>query len=398
VRQHPPLLRHEPVPITLTVVKRIQHTTKAKLIVTPRAAEELKATMHEYTKACNYLAELAHRECLRRRYDLHHAAYADLRKQTRLPAQLCITAIAKVSEQLTREPTKLHRFKQLATIRYDERVMTFRDDFQTAALTVAPKGRVTGDLQMPAAMRRVLRESKIGSADLIFRGGEFYLHITTSREAPETDLPRGSLGVDLGVKRLAVTSDRQFVAAKSARHKKACFQKTRSGLQANGSKSAKRVLKRLSGRERRFMTDVNHQISKRIVAAAKARGQRIVLEDLTGIRGRANRGVVKHLHGWSFAQLRAFVDYKALAAGVEVVTVDPRYTSQACSRCLHLGSRPNQSSFRCGHCGLRLNADLNGARNVALRHDLVATGRYFCEVSQPAQSCRPRDEQQAVAF
>jgi len=59
-------------------------------------------------------------------------------------------------------------------------------------------------------------------------------------------------------------------------------------------------------------------------------------------------------------------------------------------------SEPIQFPLRALWAGL--NADLNGARNVALRHDLMATGRYFCEVSQPAQSCRPRDEQQAVAF
>src|ERR1051326_9485704 len=175
--------------------------------------------MREYSKACNLLAEVTRTRKLRRRYDLHHAAYPALRKQVALPSQLCVTAIAKVSEQVAREPHKLHRFKQLSTIRYDERVLTFKDDFQTVKLTVCPKGLISGVVQMTATMRKRLRESKIGSADLIFRDGAFYLHVVTSREAPPIDEARSSLGLDLGVKRLAVSTDKQFYAAKKIRHK-----------------------------------------------------------------------------------------------------------------------------------------------------------------------------------
>ncbi len=369
-------------------MKKLQHTIKCKLVVTPHAANELKATMREFSKACNLIAEIGHAQKLHRRYDLHHAAYNQVREQTNLPSQHVINAIAKVAEQFTREPKKLHKFKGLATTRFDSRTLTFKRDFAEATLTVCPKGRVSGELQMPGQMREKLRTWKIGSADLIFREGEFYLHISVNTDAPEVREPSGSLGADFGVKRVAVTSDNTFHTAKFIRHKKRCFQKTRSELQSNGSRTAKRVLRRVSGREQRFVADSNHCISKNIVAHAKANNQRIVLEDLTFIRGRAKRFMTKHIHGWSFAQLRSFVEYKADAAGVEVAFVNPAYTSKGCSRCLHIGSRSSQSNFNCAHCGLRLNADCNGARSVALRHDLMATGCYFCtlEDGQPAQS------------
>lgn len=137
------------------------------------------------------------------------------------------------------------------------------------------------------------------------------------------------------------------------------------------------------------MTDVNHCLSKQLVARAQTSGQRIVLEELTGIRGRTAKFMHKHLHGWSFAQLRSFIEYKTAAAGVECVTVDPRYTSTGCSRCLHIGSRPDQSSFTCGHCGMRGNADLNAARGIARRHDLLAMGRYFCAYPPEVMSTAP---------
>jgi IS605 OrfB family transposase len=254
--------------------------------------------------------------------------------------------------------------------------MTLRQDSQTASLAVCPKGRITGRLQMSARMRKQLQQGEVGSAELVYRKGNFYLHISITIPAPEVAQPQGSLGVDLGFNRVAVTSAGKFHTAKNIRHKKSCYKKTRQSLQANGSKSAKRALKRVSGRERRFVADTNHCVSKQIVAEAKANNQRIVLEDLNGIR---ETGKAKCVHEWSFAQLQWMIRYKAARAGVEVATVSPRYTSQTCSRCLHLGIRPNQSNFYCRDCGNQINADLNGAKSVALRHDLVAMGRYFCE-------------------
>ena len=106
------------------------------------------------------------------------------------------------------------------------------------------------------------------------------------------------------MKRVAVTSDKKFHSAKKIRHRKACYKRTRKHLQANGSKSAKRALQRVSGREKRFVSDTNHCTSKQIVARAKAANQRIVLEELTGIRA---SGKAKVVHDWSFAELQAMI-------------------------------------------------------------------------------------------
>jgi len=352
---------------------------KAKLVMASSAAQELKSTMEEFNRACNTLSELAFQQDLHRRYDIHHEGYRLIRKETSLPAQHVVNAIAKVSAVYTRDQNKWHQFKLHSSVRYDAKSMTLSQDCQTASLTVCPKGRVTGRLQMSAKMRKQLRQGKLGSAELVYRKGNFYLHISITIPAPEVKQPQGSLGVDLGFSRVAVTSDEKFHTAKNIRHKKACYKRTRRSLQANGSKSAKRALKRVSGRERRFVADTNHCVSKQIVADAKANDQRIVLEDLNGIR---ETGKAKCVHKWSFAELQQMIRYKAARAGVEVVIVSPRYTSQTCSRCLYLGVRPSQSNFQCRDCGYQINADLNGAKSIAKRHDLMAMGRYFCEYPQ----------------
>jgi putative transposase len=362
----------------LSYIRRmsVHLSIKAKLVVTAEVKQELKSTMEEFNRACNTLSELAFEQNLHRKYDIHHEGYRLIRGETSLPAQHVINAIAKVSGAYVREPNKLHQFKPHSSVRYDARTMVLDQDSYTASLTICPKGRLTGQLQMSARMRKQLCQGKLGSAELIYRKGNFYLHISITIPAPEIEKPSGSLGIDLGVNRVAVTSDKKFHTAKRIRHKKACYKRTRRSLQANGSRSAKRALKRVSGRERRFVADTNHCVSKQIVADAQASNQRIVLEDLNGIR---ETGKAKCVHEWSFAELQQMIRYKAARAGVEVVTVSPQYTSQTCSRCLHLGVRPSQSNFQCRDCGYRINADLNGAKSIALRHDLVAMGRYFCE-------------------
>ncbi len=349
---------------------------KTKLVVTPEAGRELKATMEEFNRACDTLSELAFQQNLHRKYDIHHAGYRLIREETKLPAQHVINSIAKVSGAYTREPNKLHHFKTHSSIRYDARTMVLSQDCCAAGLTICPKGRVTGRLRMSARMREQLCQGELGSAELVYRKGNFYLHISITIPAPEVKQPEGSMGVDLGVNRVAVTSGGKFHTGKKIRHKKFCYKRTRQSLQANGGKSAKRALKHVSGRERRFVADTNHCVSKQIVAEALATRRRIVLEDLGGVR---ENGKAKCVHDWSFAELQRMISYKAARAGVEVAYIDPRYTSQTCSRCLHIGVRQNQSNFYCRDCGYQINADLNGAKSIALRHDLGVMGRLFCE-------------------
>jgi putative transposase len=349
---------------------------KAKLVLAASARKDLKFALEEFNRACNTLSELAFQRDWRRKYDIHHQGYRLIRQETSLPSQHVINAIAKVSAVYTRDSDKWHQFKSHSSLRYDAKSMTLSPDCQTVSLAICPKGRVSGQLQMSARMRRQLQQGELGSAELVYRKGNFYLHISITAPAPEVTQPQSSLGVDLGFNRVAVTSDNKFHTSKNIRHRKSGYKRTRRSLQANGSKSAKRALKRVSGRERRFVADTNHCVSKQIVADAKANNQRIVMEDLNGIR---ETGKAKCVHEWSFAQLQWMIRYKAAREGIEVVYIDPRYTSQTCSRCLHLGVRPNQSSFQCRDCGYQINADLNGAKSVAARHDLVAMGRYFCE-------------------
>jgi IS605 OrfB family transposase len=176
-----------------------------------------------------------------------------------------------------------------------------------------------------------------------------------------------TVGVDLGIKNPATDSRNEFYGDKHWKNIEDRTFELRRRLQSKGTKSAKRRLKKLSGKQKRFRKDCDHVLSKRLVKSVEA-GATLAFEELTNIRGRAKvrKAQRRRLHGWSFAQFQAFVCYKAEAKGINAGFVDPRYTSQKCSLCGHIerGNRPTQSEFRCKKCDFECHADLNAALNI----------------------------------
>ena len=131
---------------------------------------------------------------------------------------------------------------------------------------------------------------------------------------------------------IATTSDGHRAAGVRLNRYRKRQQRLRARLQAKKTSSARRLLKKRRRKEARFAADVNHQISKRIVAEAQRTGRGIAVERLTGIRERVRLRKPQRatLHSWAFAQLGVFVAYKAQAGGVAFVVVDAAHTSQTC--------------------------------------------------------------------
>jgi len=224
-----------------------------------------------------------------------------------------------------------------------------------------------------------------GQADLLLRNGVFYLAATI--DAPEETPydPVGTLGVDLGLKYLSYDSDGERHSGAKLDTVRERNARLKASLQSCGSKSARHHLKRLSGKEARFKADINHVVSKRLVAKAKDTQRRIAVEDLNGIR----RGVTvrrsqrSRLHSWGFYQLRQFIEYKAKLLGVQVVPVYPRGTSHLCPVCgvEDRKNRPERDLFRCIGCGYAGQADHVAAINIAARADVnkpIISGDLFC--------------------
>lgn len=224
--------------------------------------------------------------------------------------------------------------------------------------------------------------------------GKFYLFATCEIEEPDPIDVDDVVGIDLGVRNIAVDSSGHIYSSSQVNNVRHRNRRIRKKLQAKGTKSAKRRLKKRSKKESRFASDVNHMVSKRIVEHAQGTVRGIALEDLKGIRGRVTvrKRQRATLHSWSFLQLRHFIEYKAQRAGVPIVLVDPRNTSRTCPLCgcIDKRNRPNQSTFSCIVCGFSGLADLIAAENIRV------LGR--AAVNRPNVSRPPRAAGQSCLY
>ncbi|MFC4110960.1 RNA-guided endonuclease TnpB family protein, partial [Micromonospora zhanjiangensis] len=173
--------------------------------------------------------------------------------------------------------------------------------------------------------------------DLVHRDGMWFLYATIDVPEPELIDPDGFLGVDMGIANIAYDSDGTGYAGATLNGYRRRQLRLRKRLQAKGTQSAKRLLARRRRKEARHATHTNHVIAKTIVTEAARTGRGIAVEKLTGIRDRVRLRKPQRvtLHSWSFHQLGTFLTYKARRAGIPLVQVDPRYTSQTCNRCGH---------------------------------------------------------------
>jgi putative transposase len=361
----------------------------------------LKRTLDEHTACFNEVAHLGFETKNRNGVELHKATYYDLRSRyPDLPAQLVIAARVKATEavksalawqkkveasypkkvakakKLGKEPPKFKPVKcphsTFCPIRYDARSSWIKWDKMYCSLATI-EGRLELPFSVPAYAQQYVGYHTC-SADLCYRRGKWTLHLTVSLPAPNVERTSEVIGVDLGLNRPAVTSNRHFLGEKRWKEQERRIFRLRRKLQAKGTRSAKRHLKKLSGKRFRQRKDHDHVLSKQIVASAKA-GSTIVLENLSNIRetskigrGKNNKNVAnkQRMHSWSFAQLYSCVQYKAERKGISVIKIDPRHTSQQCSRCgyQHRSNRRSQSLFLCRQCGYQLNADYNASKNI----------------------------------
>jgi putative transposase len=349
---------------------KLIRTAKIKLNI---SADEILPTMQAYTKAFNLVSAVGFEDKDKNGVSLHKKTYRTVREY--LPSQLAISSRMKATEALASVFTRTKNKKygscpvsKLCSIRYDANSYSlFLDKKIVSLLTIGSRKRIT--LDIPQYYQEMFLEWKHTSADLCIRKNKVYLHISFEKEIENTPSTNNLIGIDRGINNLAVSSNNRFFGGGIIKKQVRKYQRQRSALQSKGTKSAKRHLGRLRRREQRFRADINHQISKQIIQSLNP-GDTIVLEDLTGIRNKRLRKEQRTmLNSWSYFQLEQFLIYKGAAKGISIVYIDARYTSQRCSSCGFIcRSNRKQHLFCCKQCGFRLNADLNGSRNIVIKH------------------------------
>lgn len=359
-------------------------TIVCKLQPTQEQSQKIEATLNGFALACNFINTTIDPKLVNN-VRIQTLIYSQVRSQFDLSANLTIRAIARVSSNRKAAKLKNKPVKDFCptSADYDARIFAFREKDWAASLTLIG-GREHIKMLVGNYQIGKLKGRKPTSATLCkHRDGSYYIHIQIKDEAPEPTKSDLVIGIDLGRRDIAVTSSGDKWDGKGIQQVRDNFSKVRASLQQKASKGtrstrrrARQILQRLSGRERRYQSWLNHNISRTIVNQAKSEGKVIAIEDLTGIRDRTNqqprsKTERRRSNSWAFYQLRIFLEYKAIQAGVKLVKVNPAYTSQMCHKCHHIHpvkgkSYRNGKSFRCGHCGWHGDSDLNGAMNISV--------------------------------
>lgn len=385
-------------------------TLKLRLYPSEQQANLLEATMEQYRLACNLVSDYYFEHSFKpKQSSLQKALYHLLRERFGLKSQMTQsvfkTVLARykaVNTQIRQNPYKYqdkntgewYRVKRDLTWlqrpiifkcpQYD--LVSVRDwsfvKNQLSLNTIGSREKISYTAQ---GFEKYLKQGKLGTAKLVKTQGHYFLHVACTIDNPQFE--KGNLkhvvGIDRGLRFLTTTYDEQgttsFVSGKNIVTKRRKYKQLRQQLQSKGTKSAKRRLRAINQRENRWMSDINHQVTKTLVDKYGA-GTVFAIEDLTNVRF-ATEKVAKHKRyeqvSWAFYQFEQFLAYKAELQGSTVVKVDAHYTSQRCPKCAFIAKQARNHAtheYHCEHCGYTSNDDRIGAMNIQLLGTNWVTG------------------------
>ncbi len=352
-------------------------TAKIQIYVSDNQADSLRITTNAYRKACNWLSKIIFETKNLNQVNLNNLYYLDLRNQFGLKSQMAQSVMKTVIARYKSAKSNGHEWA-LIQFKLPEYDLVWNRDYSLTQKQFSINtidGRLKLNYECKAMKKYFNGTWKFGTAKLVYKFQKWFLHIPMTKNFTELDFVNVNniVGIDLGINFLATTYDSlgktTFYNGHVVKHKRGKFKATRKQLQVKQTPSARKKLKQIGSRENRYVTDVNHQITKALVDKYP-KGTLFVLENLSGVRNTTEKVRVKERYvtvSWSFYQFRKMLEYKAQMNGQKVIVIDPKYTSQTCPKCGHI-KKTNRNkklhTFCCKNCQYKSNDDRIGAMNL----------------------------------
>lgn len=315
------------------------------------------------------------------------AHYAYLRSQglpSQLACSLCKTVTASYKSSMRMKRWRLSTFRRAVL------PVIWKRDFNRTRKGVTLWGEL-----LTIVDSRPLPDGGWKDSKLKRIGTDWYLLLTHEIDIPDLKLEGCLVGVDMGIKRMIVATNSAncapfFFHGGALNHHRCCIRRTRSAVQSVGTKSSRRLLRRLAGKEAAVTEHILHVASKALVAyAVRADARCIVVENLENIRDASlikGKDLRSKVHRWPYANMRFKLTYKAEAAGISVEAVSPRNTSRACHKCGYVSASNRKGlHFCCQKCGHKGDADQEASKNIRCRSVSIA-----CNAAETGSFKAPR--------
>ena len=349
-------------------------TILGTLAPTAEQRPALDATLVAFADACNCAAEVARSMHSTNTVTRQHTGYQALRQRFGVSATLAIRAIARVGAAL-QVPAKRPAVCEPPSADYAARLCSLREGDWTFSRRLLPSrahlATQLGHSQTRQVPGRLPRSATLAQR----RDGTFCVHVVLTDPAPAPEEPDGVIGVDLGLKHLATTDDGEHCSGDAVEAVRKRYGRMRRTGHKTGTQRAKRQLQTIRRRDSRMRAHANLRMSHRLLAKATGTPSAIACADVAGSGDwrTARQAQRSRLKGWAFFPWRTFIPSKAKREGLLVLPVDPRHTSRICSACRHCAKRNRKSrdACVCRHGGLALPADLNAAKNITARGEVL---------------------------
>lgn len=214
----------------------------------------------------------------------------------------------------------------------------------------------------------IIKQGKIGSLRITQKNNKWIAQIAIT--LPDTEKINNDIvmGIDVGIKvpAVCIINNGKTKFCGNGRMNKYYRRKFKVYKRKLGKQKKQKAINKIKTKEQQWMTYQDHCISKQIIDFAIKNNVSIIkMEKLSGIRQKTSKSRKnnKYIHTWSFFRLQQFVEYKAKRYGIQVIYVNPKYTSQICPICGEL-NKAEDRLYTCNKCGYSTHRDRVGAINI----------------------------------
>lgn len=255
------------------------------------------------------------------------------------------------------------------------------------------QGEKIGFVKTSEALPKLNKNEKYSNPRITFDGKYWYLSVGYEVQENTVELTGESLGIDLGVKDLAICSNGKVykninktqrvkkLEKKLKREQRKLSRKIENNIQSyksNRSPIYKRPLKECQNvqKQNRLIRNIHrklanirqnylHQTTTEIV---KTKPSRIVMESLNVSEMMKNKHLSKAIQQQKFYEFKRQIEYKSKLNGIEFIQVDKFYpSSKTCSCCGNIKKdlKLSDRMYKCDVCGLVIDRDYNASINLA---------------------------------